>query len=355
MAYTENEIFNLVNGSEVTGESPYDLWKSLGNEGTAQDFLNYLKDDGEGGSVSEEVLAQIEQNKNDISQLSDTVNDLDGLTHGIYVGDTQPTNGVMYWLDTSEDTPVEPDEPVIPDEPDEPEVPEVTLSSISATYNGGEVAVGTALTDLTGITVKATYSDGTTANITDYTLSGTIAEGENTITVSYGGKTTTFKVTGVAESGGDEPSENPNLLESNVYKSCENKDSCNLTKSDLQSLIDNNHTEIYVVGYRNNSEYSHNFSIRMGYTSASGVEIMVANTNTADGTYMLEYMKLVLTDTPQKTVSKWSVQAILSKLEESISNGVIDSSKGTPFIQFKTSSPFLLDKILYSYDANYAV
>lgn len=82
------------------------------------------------------------------------------------------------------------------------EEPEITLTSISATYTGGEVAVGTALTDLTGITVKATYSDGTTSNVTGYTLSGTIAEGSNTITVSYGGKTTTFTVTGVAESGG---------------------------------------------------------------------------------------------------------------------------------------------------------
>lgn len=76
---------------------------------------------------------------------------------------------------------------------------EVTLSSISATYSGGDVPVGTAVTALTGIVVTATYSDGSTATVTDYTLSGTIAEGSNTITVSYGGKTTTFTVTGVAE------------------------------------------------------------------------------------------------------------------------------------------------------------
>ena len=86
----------------------------------------------------------------------------------------------------------------------EPDNPEVTLTSISATYTGGEVAVGTALTSLTGITVKATYSDGSTKTVTGYTLSGTIAEGENTITVSYGDKTTTFTVTGVAGNSGDE-------------------------------------------------------------------------------------------------------------------------------------------------------
>lgn len=85
---------------------------------------------------------------------------------------------------------------IVDDEPEEPDEPEVALTSISATYSGGDVAVGTALTDLTGIVVTATYSDGSTANVTDYTLNGEIVEGENTITVSYGGKTTTFAVTG---------------------------------------------------------------------------------------------------------------------------------------------------------------
>lgn len=72
----------------------------------------------------------------------------------------------------------------------------VTLTSISAIYAGGSVAAGTAVTDLTDITVIAHYSDGSTAPVTGYTLSGEIAEGSNTITVGYGGKTTTFTVTG---------------------------------------------------------------------------------------------------------------------------------------------------------------
>ena len=80
---------------------------------------------------------------------------------------------------------------------------EVTLISIAASYSGGDVAVGTALTDLTGIVVTATYSDGSTSTVTDYTLSGEIAEGSNTITVSYGGMTDVFEVNGVAETGGE--------------------------------------------------------------------------------------------------------------------------------------------------------
>ncbi len=76
---------------------------------------------------------------------------------------------------------------------------EVTLTSITATYSGGDVVAGTALTALTGLVVTATYSDGSTAAVTDYSLSGSIGEGSNTITVSYGGVTTTFAVTGIAE------------------------------------------------------------------------------------------------------------------------------------------------------------
>ena len=87
------------------------------------------------------------------------------------------------------------------EEPDEPVVPDVTLTRITAMYSGDDVEVGTALTDLTGITVTAYYSDGSTKKVTGYTLSGTIAEGENTITVTYEGMTATFTVAGVAEVG----------------------------------------------------------------------------------------------------------------------------------------------------------
>lgn len=89
------------------------------------------------------------------------------------------------------------------EEPDEPVVPEVTLTSISAVYDGGDVAVGTAVTDLTGIVVTAHYSDGSSEAVTGYALSGEIAEGENTITVSYQGKTTAFTVNGITESTGE--------------------------------------------------------------------------------------------------------------------------------------------------------
>ena len=79
------------------------------------------------------------------------------------------------------------------------EEPEATLLSISAMYRGGDVTAGTDLNSLVGITVIGTYSDGSASVITGYTLSGTIAEGINTITVSYEGLTTSFTVTGIVE------------------------------------------------------------------------------------------------------------------------------------------------------------
>lgn len=74
----------------------------------------------------------------------------------------------------------------------------VELSSITAAYSGGSVASSTSLDTLkSDLVVTAHYSDQTTAVIGDsaYTLSGTlVADTTSTITVSYGGKTTTFTV-----------------------------------------------------------------------------------------------------------------------------------------------------------------
>jgi glucan-binding YG repeat protein len=54
--------------------------------------------------------------------------------------------------------------------------------------------------DITGMVVKATYSDGNSVEVTNYTVSGYSAStiGEQTITVTFSGKTATFIVTVVA-------------------------------------------------------------------------------------------------------------------------------------------------------------
>lgn len=73
------------------------------------------------------------------------------------------------------------------------------VTSISAVYTqSGTVYDSDTLDSLkTDLAVTANYSDTTTQPIAsaDYTLSGTLAEGTSTITVSYNGMTTTFTVT----------------------------------------------------------------------------------------------------------------------------------------------------------------
>jgi len=79
--------------------------------------------------------------------------------------------------------------------------PPAELTSISAVYTqGGTVYDSASLNDLKDdLVVTAHYSDSTTEEISNYTLSGTLAVGTSTVTVSYGGKTTTFSVTVTAE------------------------------------------------------------------------------------------------------------------------------------------------------------
>lgn len=75
----------------------------------------------------------------------------------------------------------------------------VVLSSISAVYTqSGTVYTADTLDSLKAdLVVTANYSDSSTQTVpdADYTLSGTLTVGTSTITVAYGGKTTTFSVT----------------------------------------------------------------------------------------------------------------------------------------------------------------
>ena len=74
--------------------------------------------------------------------------------------------------------------------------PTAYLVSIDAVYTqSGTVYETDSLDSLKAdLVVTAHMSDGTTQTVTTYTLSGTLATGTSTITVAYGGKTTTFSV-----------------------------------------------------------------------------------------------------------------------------------------------------------------
>lgn len=71
------------------------------------------------------------------------------------------------------------------------------LQSISAVYTqSGTVTPSTPLDDLKAdLVVTATFEDGTTKAVTNYTLSGTLTVGTSTVTVTYFTETTTFNVT----------------------------------------------------------------------------------------------------------------------------------------------------------------
>lgn len=72
------------------------------------------------------------------------------------------------------------------------------LTRIEATFNQGSFVVyeSTPLNELKAyLTVTGYYTDGTSGIITDYALSGTLSVGTSTITVTAGGKSTTFTVT----------------------------------------------------------------------------------------------------------------------------------------------------------------
>ena len=75
--------------------------------------------------------------------------------------------------------------------------PPVNLVSISAVYTqSGTVYTTDSLDSLKpDLVVTAHYSDSTTETVSNYLLSGTLTAGTSVITVSYGGKTTTFNVT----------------------------------------------------------------------------------------------------------------------------------------------------------------
>lgn len=76
--------------------------------------------------------------------------------------------------------------------------PPANLVEITASFAQGVIVYDNQTLDSlkTSLTVTAAYDNGTTATIdgSHYTLSGTLATGQSTITVSYGGETATFTV-----------------------------------------------------------------------------------------------------------------------------------------------------------------
>lgn len=66
---TTNELFNFIQGSDITGESSFDIWKSLNPNGTEQEFLSsirgqsaydiWLQQPGNAGKTEEEFIGAL--------------------------------------------------------------------------------------------------------------------------------------------------------------------------------------------------------------------------------------------------------------------------------------------------------
>lgn len=152
----------------------------------------------EGGSASEieQIRSDVDDLKADLEDLDDRVEALESGSGGSGLTDTVKTAlmNLVNHLAWDDDDPS--GQSYITDLYNAL-YPPADLVSISAVYTQSSAIYETdALDDLKDdLVVTALMSDQTTRPVTDYTLSGTLTEGTSTITVTYGGKTTTFTVT----------------------------------------------------------------------------------------------------------------------------------------------------------------
>lgn len=169
-------------------------------EQAKQDAQAAAQDASESAETLSESVAQIATNTQDISSLKEDFDDLDdrvtaleeggsgsGLTDDIKQAILQISRKVAY-IDAQGQTYYNALYNAL--------YPPADLISISAVYTqSGTVYDSDTLDSLKDdLVVTARMSDKTTRTVTEYILSGTLSEGTSTVTVTYGGKFTTFNV-----------------------------------------------------------------------------------------------------------------------------------------------------------------
>lgn len=160
-----------------------------------------------------------------------------------------------------------------------------TLSSITAVYTQSGTVYDTDTLDSlkSDLVVTAVYSDSTTQTVasTDYTLSGTLTEGTSTITVSYGGKSTTFTVTVTHAAGnpfdnvhwndGTRLTGNKEYTGQNNYSTTDYVDVSDISSVTLTLLSAVGNIQYYVCWYtsNNNDSYVSHDTGYINYSSGS--------------------------------------------------------------------------------------
>ena len=140
------------------------------------------------GSEIDELGEELTDIKDGLEDLEETVSQLGGLSDDVKQALLQIASKVAYIDEDGQD---------YYDALEAALYPSADLVSISCVYTqSGTVYDTDSLDSLkSDLVVTAHYSDQTTETVTTYTLSGTLTAGTSTVTVSYGGKTTTFAVT----------------------------------------------------------------------------------------------------------------------------------------------------------------
>ena len=168
-AGSQTYIYKVVGVKEVADAEVVDI--RVGADGTIYP------------TAGDAVRAQISDLKSQIEQSS-------GLTADVKTALMDVVNHIGAWTDGNAQTYIGALQSAL--------YPPANLTSISAVFTQGSAVIydtDSIETLRQYLVVTAHYSDNTSETVTTYTLSGTLTEGTSTITVAYGGKTTTFNVT----------------------------------------------------------------------------------------------------------------------------------------------------------------
>lgn len=190
-------------GDKITAEKLNKIEEGISKQEVNSSIDAYTKEEVDSiiqdytGGKKQVYLTQAEydalndDDKNDETKVYNIIDVEDTVADSLIL--TSP-NGSKFVIIVSDDGTLSaaPYENVEPEDPVEP-----TLTSISVIYTQGETIIypDSSLDDLrTSLVVTANYSDGTSNNVADYTLSGELTVGTSAITVSFEDKTTIFNV-----------------------------------------------------------------------------------------------------------------------------------------------------------------